>query len=252
MKVQNCNDSSYIMLKLVQVSIYGHSLGSVLSYDILCHQENLSSPFPMDLMYKEHVKGEDFSFDSNNQSSMCNSSRKLEDKNSAINDTKDKVGPIDDKNDSASPALLIHEGDVSDIVSDLENKKSFVISDEDLIAQADDEKRSTPPTLLVHENVLNGNTEDASTNLDTVASDYNVLTEGPISSKQSTGKEGVHESVYNSRDLILDNRDILDETTRLSSGVCSNASERMFEDEGNKDQKIKSLRKEVRKCKYII
>ncbi|CAI8600501.1 unnamed protein product [Vicia faba] len=40
-----------------KVSLYGHSLGSVLSYDILCHQNNLSSPFPMDWMYKEH--GED-------------------------------------------------------------------------------------------------------------------------------------------------------------------------------------------------
>ncbi|XP_072971763.1 phospholipase SGR2-like [Typha angustifolia] len=28
-----------------KVSLYGHSLGSVLSYDILCHQECLSSPF---------------------------------------------------------------------------------------------------------------------------------------------------------------------------------------------------------------
>ncbi|KAI4388900.1 hypothetical protein MLD38_001188 [Melastoma candidum] len=34
-----------------KVSLYGHSLGSVLSYDILCHQETLSSPFPMDDLY---------------------------------------------------------------------------------------------------------------------------------------------------------------------------------------------------------
>ncbi|PKA55077.1 hypothetical protein AXF42_Ash003714 [Apostasia shenzhenica] len=30
-----------------KVSLYGHSLGSVLSYDILCHQECLTSHFPM-------------------------------------------------------------------------------------------------------------------------------------------------------------------------------------------------------------
>ncbi|MCD7466831.1 hypothetical protein HAX54_003865 [Datura stramonium] len=36
-----------------KVSLYGHSLGSVLSYDILCHQITLSSPFPMEWMYKE-------------------------------------------------------------------------------------------------------------------------------------------------------------------------------------------------------
>ncbi|MED6167907.1 hypothetical protein PIB30_007222 [Stylosanthes scabra] len=39
-----------------KVSLYGHSLGSVLSYDILCHQNNLSCPFPMDWMFKEHAK----------------------------------------------------------------------------------------------------------------------------------------------------------------------------------------------------
>ncbi|KAL8531348.1 hypothetical protein ACS0TY_008101 [Phlomoides rotata] len=36
-----------------KVSIYGHSLGSVLSYDILCHQEILYSPFPLEWMYKK-------------------------------------------------------------------------------------------------------------------------------------------------------------------------------------------------------
>ncbi|KAK4256407.1 hypothetical protein QN277_009277 [Acacia crassicarpa] len=41
-----------------KVSIYGHSLGSVLSYDILCHQENLSSPCPMDSVHREYYKHE--------------------------------------------------------------------------------------------------------------------------------------------------------------------------------------------------
>ncbi|CAL0313270.1 unnamed protein product [Lupinus luteus] len=59
-----------------KVSLYGHSLGSVLSYDILCHQHNLSSPFPMHWMYEEHSihegsfldeKNHDFQYSSNNQ-----------------------------------------------------------------------------------------------------------------------------------------------------------------------------------------
>ncbi|KNA06172.1 hypothetical protein SOVF_183510 isoform B [Spinacia oleracea] len=44
-----------------KVSLYGHSLGSVLSYDILCHQENLSSPFPMEFMYTKHEKEDESS-----------------------------------------------------------------------------------------------------------------------------------------------------------------------------------------------
>lgn len=41
-----------------KVSLYGHSLGSVLSYDILCHQENLTSPFPMDSVTFEAVNNQ--------------------------------------------------------------------------------------------------------------------------------------------------------------------------------------------------
>lgn len=36
-----------------KVSLYGHSLGSVLTYDILCHQESLSAPFPTDYLNME-------------------------------------------------------------------------------------------------------------------------------------------------------------------------------------------------------
>ncbi|XP_074263973.1 phospholipase SGR2 isoform X2 [Silene latifolia] len=42
-----------------KVSLYGHSLGSVLSYDILCHQEKLSSPFPMDCLFRKQVRDEE-------------------------------------------------------------------------------------------------------------------------------------------------------------------------------------------------
>ncbi|OVA14553.1 DDHD [Macleaya cordata] len=42
-----------------KVSIYAHSLGTVLSYDILCHQESLSSLFPVDCMYNEHHRNEE-------------------------------------------------------------------------------------------------------------------------------------------------------------------------------------------------
>ncbi|XP_062192123.1 phospholipase SGR2-like [Phragmites australis] len=36
-----------------KVSLYGHSLGSVLSYDILCHQESLTALFPTEYMNME-------------------------------------------------------------------------------------------------------------------------------------------------------------------------------------------------------
>lgn len=56
-----------------KVSLYAHSLGSVLSYDILCHQENLSSPFPMDCMYSRHEKEDESLRDTSMLSSECES-----------------------------------------------------------------------------------------------------------------------------------------------------------------------------------
>ncbi|XP_048500563.1 phospholipase SGR2 isoform X3 [Beta vulgaris subsp. vulgaris] len=56
-----------------KVSLYGHSLGSVLSYDILCHQEILSSPFPMEFMYTKHEKEDEPSENNFKLSSEFNS-----------------------------------------------------------------------------------------------------------------------------------------------------------------------------------
>ncbi|KAJ4713806.1 phospholipase SGR2 [Melia azedarach] len=93
-----------------KVSIYGHSLGSVLSYDILCHQENLSSPFPMDSMYKEHDGNEESSQDMNNQPSACDPSTNLQnDISTAMDDTADKVNPVDEDTMSVQSTQLVHE-----------------------------------------------------------------------------------------------------------------------------------------------
>ncbi|XP_062153849.1 phospholipase SGR2 isoform X4 [Alnus glutinosa] len=98
-----------------KVSIYGHSLGSVLSYDILCHQENLSSPFPMDWMYKEHDSNGESSPDMNKQSSPCTSLTKLEDKNfTVVNETEDSVDHFEEKMSAQTNLLENEEGDSVD------------------------------------------------------------------------------------------------------------------------------------------
>lgn len=99
-----------------KVSIYGHSLGSVLSYDILCHQENLSSPFPMDCLYKEHAGSEESSLDMNNQPSRCNSSTNLENNISTMmNDTREKVNPADEDTMTVQSTQVMHEGNSEDL-----------------------------------------------------------------------------------------------------------------------------------------
>ncbi|KAK9023748.1 hypothetical protein V6N11_003949 [Hibiscus sabdariffa] len=94
-----------------KVSIYGHSLGSVLSYDILCHQENLSSPFPMDWVYEKHSKDVGCPPDTNNQSSDPSSLENLEENNLSLRmkDTVDCVGE-----DMLISQPTVTEGDVED------------------------------------------------------------------------------------------------------------------------------------------
>lgn len=99
-----------------KVSIYGHSLGSVLSYDILCHQENLSSPFPMDCLYKERAGSEESSPDMNNQPSRCNSSTNLENNISTMmNDTREKVNPADEDTMTVQSTQVTHKGNSEDL-----------------------------------------------------------------------------------------------------------------------------------------
>ncbi|KAL1362646.1 hypothetical protein HN51_010871 [Arachis hypogaea] len=73
-----------------KISLYGHSLGSVLSYDILCHQNNLSCPFPMDWMFKEHAKNGESLPDEQDSHFLHSSINK--------DDTLNTVNPSNEKN----------------------------------------------------------------------------------------------------------------------------------------------------------
>ncbi|KAK4419768.1 Phospholipase SGR2 [Sesamum alatum] len=78
-----------------KVSIYGHSLGSVLSYDILCHQKNLCSPFPMGWMYNEEKATEAPCSIGNNLTSSCNPISNSRDESSENVETVSMVGHMD-------------------------------------------------------------------------------------------------------------------------------------------------------------
>ncbi|KAJ4843910.1 hypothetical protein Tsubulata_034436 [Turnera subulata] len=96
-----------------KVSLYGHSLGSVLSYDILCHQENLSSPFPMDWMYNEHPRNED-SVD--HHLSVGKPLMNLEGNTpNVINEAKDKVDSVDEEHSSTQSTLEHEDGEPEDL-----------------------------------------------------------------------------------------------------------------------------------------
>ncbi|KAK8309364.1 hypothetical protein V6Z12_D02G121200 [Gossypium hirsutum] len=94
-----------------KVSIYGHSLGSVLSYDILCHQENLSSLFPMQCLYEKDSKDLECSPDMIDQSFECSSLANIE-KNDSTMMTKDIVDCLGEEILLPNPSVI--EGHVED------------------------------------------------------------------------------------------------------------------------------------------
>ncbi|GLT32961.1 hypothetical protein SLA2020_075880 [Shorea laevis] len=89
-----------------KVSIYGHSLGSVLSYDILCHQENLSSPFPMDSVYEEHSRNVECfpEINNNNQSTKYDIPNSL-----GMNEKQGMVGYVEEESVVAKSNVFLHE-----------------------------------------------------------------------------------------------------------------------------------------------
>ncbi|ESQ33675.1 hypothetical protein EUTSA_v10006721mg [Eutrema salsugineum] len=96
-----------------KISIYGHSLGSVLSYDILCHQHNLSSPFPMDSVYKKFFPDEDSPPIPASADKPCSSSRQssnLEpEESNQLNNTEEITGQDNDMMDKESTVLEHHD-----------------------------------------------------------------------------------------------------------------------------------------------
>ncbi|ONK73155.1 uncharacterized protein A4U43_C04F27840 [Asparagus officinalis] len=98
-----------------KVSIYGHSLGSVLSYDILCHQDNTRSTPLMDSAYmrcweKDQAKATD--------QSLSSDSVVMSDKNSiATGDSDPKEPPRARVEESSMPVtqFMVHHGKMEDL-----------------------------------------------------------------------------------------------------------------------------------------
>ncbi|KAK6916123.1 DDHD domain, partial [Dillenia turbinata] len=106
-----------------KVSIYGHSLGSVLSYDILCHQDNLSSPFPMEFMYMEHDIDKEFAPKMTNASPQCDSSINQEDKS----ESQANTGSASLEDRDIQPTLVINKEGGVEVPSNI--MEPSVISD---------------------------------------------------------------------------------------------------------------------------
>ncbi|XP_043719864.1 phospholipase SGR2 isoform X2 [Telopea speciosissima] len=223
------NQLNWLYLKFIKrnpgydgkVSIYGHSLGSVLSYDILCHQENISSPVPMDLMFKEHVIHEESPSDAINQSSKTASVINLMDVDSTVNDEslKGLVGTIKEETLLSQLNALVNKEDGTRD-SSITVDSSPILDSEDLSPTSFDQSQH--------------------------------LTEGTDTKQQmSSLVENGQEPRQSSSDMLLEEGNCLDSTTSRSR-YLENANEIVPEDSCDKDKLIELLRIEVDSLKVGI
>ncbi|XP_042484087.1 phospholipase SGR2-like [Macadamia integrifolia] len=197
-----------------KVSLYGHSLGSVLSYDILCHQENMSSPFPMDFMFNEHVIPEESPSDAINQSSKSASFINLMDMDSTMNDESFKglVGTI---------------------------KEETLISQSNALVNKEDGTRDSLITVnsspILDSEVLSPRTS---------FNQSQSLLERTDSKQQMTSlEEDGQEHRQSSSDMLFEEGNCSDATTSRSC-YLENANEIVFEDSCDKDKSEDSCDKD--------
>lgn len=190
-----------------KVSLYGHSLGSVLSYDIICHQENLSSPFPMEWMYKEqHPASEESSSPTlNNQSADCNfKSSQNKNVGSLNNQITGMVGPSEEDNEGGKKPFLVPE------MEDSSFPTGFSVP-LDLDEPSATEVESKQPDAI-----------------------------------SSLGKDD-HGQVSDSRDMLSYKREYFDEASNLNYQVLPGDARKLScsGSESDKDKTIKLLREEI-------
>ncbi|KAJ1266880.1 hypothetical protein BS78_07G013700 [Paspalum vaginatum] len=106
-----------------KVSLYGHSLGSVLSYDILCHQESLRAPFPTEYLNMECTSDRSHGAKSANEVAVHDSGTNDHDISTLGHSFADSVNGIVDEDrtqtdtshvDSVLPSCVLENSPVND------------------------------------------------------------------------------------------------------------------------------------------
>ncbi|KAF6167109.1 hypothetical protein GIB67_041364 [Kingdonia uniflora] len=160
-----------------KVSIYGHSLGSVLSYDILCHQDSLSSPFPMEWMYQGREHSEESLLDETNQSSQYKPPIYIESKNSGTSAEKLEGIAVPDKDYE----LLSEQNIMKQEESTVDPSISSIHSN----MMAENEEGFVNPSGILKERLSDLDSTDADSSIP--SSDLNNLQDA--TSENARGKE---------------------------------------------------------------
>ncbi|CAO2190103.1 unnamed protein product, partial [Urochloa humidicola] len=111
-----------------KVSLYGHSLGSVLSYDILCHQESLWAPFPTEYLKMECASDRSQGAKSDNEVVVHDSATEDHDTSILRHSCADSVNGVVDEDSTRTDTSHMDGALPSCVLENLPNNDDTVVS----------------------------------------------------------------------------------------------------------------------------
>ncbi|AQK51147.1 Phospholipase SGR2 [Zea mays] len=170
-----------------KVSLYGHSLGSVLSYDILCHQESLWAPFPTEYLNME-TSDRNQGAKSANEADLHDSGAKDHDTSSLGYSCADNENSVIDEDSTRTDVSCMDSILPSCVLEDSPNNHDTVVPRGAVVADQNGEEKKV-------ENYQSVYAEEGTTS--------GVITKKAEGSSISRSAKEVHEEVLDKDKLIL-------------------------------------------------
>ncbi|AQK51135.1 Phospholipase SGR2 [Zea mays] len=170
-----------------KVSLYGHSLGSVLSYDILCHQESLWAPFPTEYLNME-TSDRNQGAKSANEADLHDSGAKDHDTSSLGYSCADNENSVIDEDSTRTDVSCMDSILPSCVLEDSPNNHDTVVPRGAVVADQNGEEKKV-------ENYQSVYAEEGTTS--------GVITKKAEGSSISRSAKEVHEEVLDKEKLMV-------------------------------------------------
>lgn len=177
-----------IFCPILQVSLYGHSLGSVLSYDILCHQESLWAPFPTEYLNME-TSDRSQGAKSANKVALHGSGTKDHDTSTLRHSCADNAHGVVNEDSTITDASHMDNILPSCVLEDSPNNHEIVVPRGAVVAEQNEEENEVDNRQMVY-------TEEGTTS--------GVSTKDDEGSSISRSAEEAHQEVLEEKSMVRD------------------------------------------------
>jgi len=133
-----------------KVSLYGHSLGSVLSYDILCHQKTLWAPFPTEYLNMEWTSDRSQGAKSANEVAVHDSATKDHDIATLRHSCADSVNGVVDEDNTRTDASHMDGAPPSCVIENSPNNDDTVVSPGAVDTEQNEEENTIENHQTIH------------------------------------------------------------------------------------------------------